>query len=163
MEPQRIPKRYLPRILSWRSPVTLPPVQPSGDRRVSKELPVYSEAPGSRSSIPLSEGCTTPHIEYAVFAATWTAVSPMSPAHSASLPAADQSCIFRRNESTVDALTAATRIISVMEDLSQVVDLTPVKFIKGSLYVVRFILTSVLVRGHLLHHHYADILAKYIA
>jgi hypothetical protein len=87
-------------------------------------------------------------------------VSPTSPAHSASLPA--QSGIFRKNESTVEALTASTRIISVMEDLSQVVDLAPVKVIKGSLYIVRFILTSVLVCGHFLQHHNTDVLAKYI-
>jgi hypothetical protein len=50
-----------------------------------------------------------------------------------------------------------------MEDLSQVVDLAPVKVVKGSLYVVRFILTSVLVCGHLLQRHNVHVLAKYIA
>jgi hypothetical protein len=147
MESQQIRKRYLPGIFGRSPSIASPSEQPSGDRRVNKELPVHSQTPGSRSSISRSEQSTTPHIEYAVFAATWIALSPMSPAHSASLPAADHSCILRTNENTVDALTAATRVLSVMEDLSQIVDLAPVKVIKGSLYIVRFILTSVLVCG----------------
>jgi hypothetical protein len=145
MESQRIrhSKRYLPEFFG-RSPssVTLPP-----EPRVIKKLPVHSQKPGYQSER------SVPHIEYAVFAATWIALSPTSPAHSASLPAADQGCILRANETTVDALTATTRILSVMEDLSPVVDLAPVKIIKGSLYIIRFILTSVLVCGKPLQHN----------
>ena len=142
MESQQIRRQRYLRGIFRRSP-SVPP-----DPKVNnlKKLPVHSQTGTERSTTSI------PHIEYAVFAATWIALSPTSPTHSASLPAADQSCILRADDRTVDALSVATRIISVMEDLSPVVDLAPVKIIKGSLYIVRFILTSVLVCRHAMQH-----------